>query len=158
MSRFFMLIPEAVALVLQAFAIGTHSDILVLDMGQSLRILDLARNLIRLSGKVEDDVEIQFTGLREGEKLEEELFYGHEEILPTSCDKVKRTSGAWKDWFRLHRQLNELAESMNFGSARAIRDKIREIVPEYSFQPDDSVREFPTPQTDARHSAVAATD
>jgi FlaA1/EpsC-like NDP-sugar epimerase len=156
MSRFFMLIPEAVALVLQAFAIGTQGDILVLDMGQSLRILDLARNLIRLSGKFEDDVEIQFTGLREGEKLQEELFYSNEEILPTSCDKVKRTSGTVKNWFRLHYQLKELAESMTLESARGVRAKIRGIVPEYSFE--DPARELPTSQTDAHHSAVAASD
>ena len=158
MSRFFMLIPEAVALVLQSFAIGTHGDILVLDMGQSLRILDLARNLIRLSGKFEADVEIQFTGLRDGEKLQEELFYRHEEILSTSCDKVKRTSGTLKDWFRLRYQLNELARSMSLENAKAVRAKIREIVPEYSYQLDDSVRDFPRSQTDSHRSAVAASD
>ncbi len=158
MSRFFMLIPEAVALVLQAFAIGNHGDILVLDMGQSVRILDLARNLIRLSGKFEDDVEIQFTGLREGEKLHEELFYGHEEILPTSCDKIKRTCGTLKNWPRLRCQLSELAELMSMESAMAIRAKIREIVPEYCFQLEDSVHEFAKPQTDTHHSAVAASD
>jgi len=157
-SRFFMLIPEAVALVLQAFTIGDHGDILVLDMGQSVRILDLARNLIRLSGKFEADVEIQFTGLREGEKLREELFYGNEEILPTACDKIKRTRGTLKDWFRLHRQLDELAKLIGMESAMAIRAKIREIVPEYCFQLEDSVREFPKSQTDTHHSAVAAID
>ena len=162
-SRFFMLIPEAVALVLQAFAIGNHGDILVLDMGQSVRILDLARNLVRLSGKPEDEVEIQFTGLREGEKLQEELFYSQEKILSTSCDKIKRTCGALKDWSRLRRQLKDLAESMSVDGSVAIRAKIREIVPEYRFQPGDSVHvgdsvhKFPNSQ-DTHHSAVASSD
>src|SRR5438105_12545081 len=74
-KRFFMIPCEAVALVLQAFAIGSHGDILVLEMGEPVRILDLARSLIRLSGKSEQDVKIRFTGLRDGEKLEEELVY-----------------------------------------------------------------------------------
>jgi FlaA1/EpsC-like NDP-sugar epimerase len=130
--RFFMITPEAVALVLQAFTIGEHGDILVLDMGESVRILDLAHSLIRLSGKFEHDVQIQFTGLRDGEKLEEELFYSHEEVLPTSCGKVKRTSGTLKDWPGLCRQLQELRVSMTMDGASPIRAKIKEIVPEYS--------------------------
>jgi FlaA1/EpsC-like NDP-sugar epimerase len=131
-KRFFMITPEAVALVLQAFVIGEHGDILVLDMGESVRILDLARSLIRLSGKFEHDVPIQFTGLRDGEKLEEELFYNHETVLPTSCGKVKRTSGTLKDWPGLCRQLEELRVSMTMDGAAPIRAKIKEIVPEYS--------------------------
>jgi FlaA1/EpsC-like NDP-sugar epimerase len=135
-KRFFMITPEAVALVLQAFAIGKQGDILVLDMGESVRILDLARSLIRLSGKLEHDVEIQFTGLREGEKLKEELFYGHEKVVPTSCEKVKRTNGALRGWADLSRQLDELRASMTIDGAAPIRWKIKEIVPEYSFYED----------------------
>lgn len=132
-KRFFMITPEAVALVLQAFAIGEHGDILVLDMGESVRILDLARSLIRLTGKFEHDVEIRFTGLREGEKLEEELFYPHEKAFPTSCYKIKRTSGTLKDWSRLCVQLEELRASMSIDGAAPIRAKLKEIVPEYSY-------------------------
>ena len=131
--RFFMMTREAVALVLQAFAIGKHGDILVLDMGEPVRILDLARTLIRLSGKSERDVEIRFTGLREGEKLKEELFYEHEEVIPTSCEKIKRTSGTLKDWSRLCYQLDELRASMNVDGSAPIRAKIKEIVPGYSY-------------------------
>jgi FlaA1/EpsC-like NDP-sugar epimerase len=156
MTRFFMLIPEAVALVLQAFAIGDHGDILVLDMGESVRILDLARNLIRLSGKVEDDVEIQFTGLREGEKLREELFYSQERVLSTSCDTIKRTCGTLKNWSHLRRQLNELRALIGTDRAASIRAKIREIVPEYSFQPED-ICDFTTKEIETR-SAVAGND
>ncbi len=132
-TRFFMMTREAVALVLQAFAIGKHGDILVLDMGEPVKILDLARTLIRLSGKSEHDVEIRFTGLREGEKLKEELFYEHEEVIPTLYEKIKRTSGTLKDWSRLCSQLDELRASMNVDGAAPIRAKIKEIVPEYCF-------------------------
>src|SRR6266700_2348507 len=133
-KRFFMITPEAVALVLQAFAIGDHGDILVLDMGEPVRILDLARSLIRLSGKSEHDVEIQFTGLRDGEKLNEELFYEHERVTPTSCVRIKRTTGSLKDWTSLCRQLDELRASMSIDGAAPVRAKIKKIVPEYSFQ------------------------
>ncbi len=133
-KRFFMTTREAVALVLQAFAIGSRGDILVLDMGEPVRILDLARSLIRLSGKSEDDVEIQFTGLREGEKLKEELFYEHEVIIPTTCEKIKRTNGANRDWSELCRQLEELRSSMSVKGPAPVRAKIKEIVPQYSFQ------------------------
>ena len=132
--RFFMITPEAVALVLQAFAIGNHGDILVLDMGESVRILDLAQSLIRLSGKSEHEVEITFTGLRDGEKLEEQLFYDHEEVTPTSCEKIKRTRGSLQDWRTLCRQLDDLRASMTVDGALPIRAKIKEIVPEYAFR------------------------
>jgi FlaA1/EpsC-like NDP-sugar epimerase len=129
-----MITREAVALVLQAFAIGLHRDILVLDMGEPIRILDLALNLIRLCGKSEEDVEVQFTGLRKGEKLEEELFYHHEEVLPTSCAKIKRTNGSPRNWSTLCYQLDELRASMSIDGAAPIRAKIKQIVPEYSYQ------------------------
>jgi FlaA1/EpsC-like NDP-sugar epimerase len=132
-KRFFMITPEAVALVLQAFVIGTHNDILVLDMGEPVKILDLARSLIRLSGESEHDVEIQFTGLRDGEKLDEELFYAHERVTPTSCDRIKRTNGALRDWPILGRQLEELRASLTIDGAAPIRTKLKEIVPEYTF-------------------------
>jgi FlaA1/EpsC-like NDP-sugar epimerase len=138
--RFFMITREAVALVLQAFAIGNHGDILVLDMGEPVRIVDLARNLIRLSGKSEHDVEIQFTGLRDGEKLEEELFYCHEKVFATSCDKIKRTNASHKEWPELCRQLNELRASMSVDGAAPIRAKIKDIVPEYSYEAAQSAQ------------------
>lgn len=132
--RFFMTTQEAVSLVLQAFSIGRHGDILVLEMGTPVRILDMARTLIQLSGKSEEAVPIEFTGLRQGEKLEEELFYPHEEILPTPCEKIKQTSGSLRDWNVLSTQLSELKASLTIDGAAPIRAKIKEIVPEYSFQ------------------------
>jgi FlaA1/EpsC-like NDP-sugar epimerase len=130
-KRFFMITSEAVALVLQAFVIGSHGDILVLDMGEPIRIVDLARTLIRLSGRFEEDVDIQFTGLREGEKMEEELFYRREEVLSTSCEKIKRTNGAKRNWAELHGQLDELYKITNASGAKRIRAMVKEIVPEY---------------------------
>jgi len=89
MQRFFMTIPEAAQLVIQAGAIGRSGQILVLDMGEPVRILDLARDMIRLSGlRVEEDVAIQFIGLRPGEKLYEELYTDEERRLPTPHPKI----------------------------------------------------------------------
>jgi FlaA1/EpsC-like NDP-sugar epimerase len=132
--RFFMTTQEAVSLVLQAFAIGQHGDILVLEMGTPVRIVDMARTLIRLSGTPEESVQIQFTGLREGEKLEEELFYQHEEVLPTTCDKIKRINGSKPDNRRLCSLLEELRASLSIDGTGPIRAKIREIVPEYYYE------------------------
>jgi FlaA1/EpsC-like NDP-sugar epimerase len=157
-KRFFMITPEAVALVLQAFAIGDHGDILVLDMGEPVKILDLARSLIRLSGKSEHDVEIQFTGLREGEKLNEELFYEHEKVTPTSCARIKRTSGSLRDWTGLCLQLEALRASMNVDGAAPVRAKIKEIVPEYSLQTDISNQTLEDSIAGRRFRAVSGHD
>ena len=88
MTRYFMTIPEAVWLILDAAAIGSPGSLLVLDMGEPVRIVDLAHDLIRLSGRDPDSVPIEFTGLRPGEKLHEELFYATEQVSPTRNPKV----------------------------------------------------------------------
>ena len=132
-KRYFMTGHEAVSLVLQAFAIGNHRDTLVLDMGEPLRVLDLARTLIRLSGKSEREVGIRFTGLREGEKLTEELFYATEEVQPTQFEKIKRTQSPLDGWPKLQRHLIELRASMRVDGAEPVRRKMKEIVPEYSY-------------------------
>jgi FlaA1/EpsC-like NDP-sugar epimerase len=131
-KRFFMTGCEAVSLVLQAFAMGGGGDTLVLDMGKPVRILDLARKLIVLSGRSEREVGIRFTGLREGEKLREELFYAAEEIHATPFEKIKRIRGPLVGWSLLQRQLRELKDAL--GVDELVRRKVKEIVPEYSYQ------------------------
>jgi len=130
-KRYFMTTREAVALVLQAFAIGSHGDILVLDMGKPVRIYDLAQKLIRLSGKPEQEGQIQIIGLREGEKLHEELFYSSEEICSTSCEKIKRTRSRLMGWSQLHSKLEKLRSTLTLDGPEPIRAQIKEIVPEY---------------------------
>lgn len=139
--RYFMTIHEAVSLVLQAFTVGEHGDLLVLDMGESVRIVDLARRLVRLSGKSERDMRIKIIGLREGEKLNEELFYRSEEHLRTFCEKIIRTRGKLLNWHDLEPMLEELRAALDAGytdraEAQAkIRSKLKRIVPEYNYQP-----------------------
>jgi FlaA1/EpsC-like NDP-sugar epimerase len=135
-QRFFMTIREAVSLVLQAFAIGSHGDVLVLDMGQPVKIADLARKLIHLAGKSEDEVQILFTGLRPGEKLSEDLFYPTEELLPTAHPKIRQTRLVGPGWPALMLQLSELRRVSFTGDAGEIRAKIKEIVPEYECPAD----------------------
>jgi FlaA1/EpsC-like NDP-sugar epimerase len=92
MRRFFMTIPEASQLVLQAAALGSSGDLFVLDMGEPVKIIDLARDLIRLSGLEEGvDIDIAYCGVRPGEKLYEELFFGHEAVVPTEHPKILRS-------------------------------------------------------------------
>jgi FlaA1/EpsC-like NDP-sugar epimerase len=136
MKRFFMTIREAVSLVLQASVIGEKADTLVLDMGQPMPILDLVRTLIRLSGRSEKQVTILFTGLRQGEKLVEDLFYENEEVCSTSFLKIKKARGPLQEWSTLSDQLAELDESLFLNGPASIRAKLKEIVPEYSALPD----------------------
>jgi FlaA1/EpsC-like NDP-sugar epimerase len=143
MTRFFMTIHEAVSLVLQASLIGEKGDTLVLDMGRPVPILELARTLIRLSGKNEKDVPIQFTGLRQGERLNEELFYEAEEVSPTSFPNIKKARGADQDWSELSRRLVELDATLFAGKSDRTLARIKQIVPEYSssFQGNASAME-----------------
>ena len=133
-KRFFMTIPEAVQLVLQASVMGQGGDVFVLDMGEQIRVADLARNMILLSGhRPEHDIKIRYTGLRPGEKMYEELFDGRERVEATLHDKIKRAVGA--DTFsaesvaRHLTELQKLCESTHADDL--IVDKLREIVSNY---------------------------
>lgn len=130
-TRFFMTIPEAVSLVLQAFTIGEHGNILVLDMGEPIRILNLAKKLIKLSGNSEADIPIVFSGLRPGEKLYEERFYKAERLLATTNEKVHRTESALMDWPTLARHLEVLQQLTQSERQEALRHKLAEIIPEF---------------------------
>ena len=130
-KRFFMTTREAVALVLEASTVGEHGDILVLEMGKQISIVQLARTLIQLSGKTENQVSIQFTGLRPGEKLYEEMCSAAEEIVSTDRPKIKRVRGKRREWPLLARRLEELRASLTVDGAEPVRSKLREILPEY---------------------------
>jgi FlaA1/EpsC-like NDP-sugar epimerase len=142
-TRYFMTIPEAVSLVLQAFAIGNNGDILVLDMGEPVRILDMAKTLVQLSGIPPGDVEIVFTGLRPGEKLFEELFYDFERRMNTPAHKVFRTQGQHVSWPRLLAHLEVLRAENVAGVPHRIRAEVKEIVPQYQWTHTSAVEEFP---------------
>jgi len=113
MTRFFMTIPEASSLILQAVAVGRPGDVLVLDMGKPIKILDLARDLVRLAGRDPDSIPMVFTGIRPGEKLHEELFYEHELASRTGNPNVwlARGSNPEKDVRALALELLTLADS-----------------------------------------------
>src|SRR3981189_201917 len=155
-KRFFMTAPETVALVLHAFSIGEHGDILVLDMGGPISMFPSARTRVQLSGKTEEQVEIRFTGLRPGEKLLEELFYGSEEVLPTCRQKIKRARGKAIAWPNLSQLLFELRASLTVDGANPVRAKLREIVPEYMCQIGGSDTQEEIAAGHALHRAASA--
>ena len=148
-NRYFMTIPEAAQMIIQAGAMGEGGEVFILRMGTPVKILDMARDLIRLSGKEPDkDIKIVFTGLREGEKLYEELITVGEGIGPTKHEKIMvlRSDGFSKalnspaelhDW--LNSELKQLYELSLRHDSPAIKRKLQEIVPEYSPQETESI-------------------
>ena len=131
--RYFMLIPEAVSLVLQAGASAKGGEIFILDMGSPVKIRELAENLIRLSGyRVGEDIEIKYTGLREGEKLYEELLIAEEGIRKTENDLIYVAKPIEIDSDRLFSQLAALGENIDSFSRTDIIKKLSEIVPTYT--------------------------
>ena len=132
-TRYFMSIPEAVQLVMQAGLMGKGGEVFVLDMGEPVRIADLARDMIRLSGLAEDEVRIVYTGLRPGEKLYEEPLAANENTLPTPHPKLRiararHENGAWlaevSQWLALN----------DFPSESEVKAQLARFVPEYSGQ------------------------
>ncbi|WP_263368581.1 polysaccharide biosynthesis protein [Edaphobacter bradus] len=131
-KRYFMTIPEAVQLVLQASTMGVASDIFVLEMGQQIRIADLARNLIRLSGLEPDrDIPVIYTGLRPGEKLFEELMLDGEGMKPTSHPKIRVLDGGPISFEQVHLWLDELSALVEAKNVYGLVQTFQRIVPEY---------------------------
>ncbi|HEX5364146.1 MAG TPA: nucleoside-diphosphate sugar epimerase/dehydratase [Gallionella sp.] len=129
-TRYFMSIPEAAQLVLQAGLMGRGGEIFVLDMGEPVKIVDLAKDLIRLSGFSEDDIQIEFSGLRPGEKLYEELLANDENTLPTPHPKLRIAQARQADAAWLE-QLLKWTEASTMPDDQ-VRNALVEWVPEYT--------------------------
>ena len=133
--RYFMLIPEAVSLVLQAGAYANGGEIFILDMGSPVKIRELAENLIRLSGHVPgEDIEIKFTGLRDGEKLYEELLISEEGIQKTQNDLIYVARPMDFDSENLFEKISYMREIMAGASSRQIVDVVKDLVPTFKPQ------------------------
>jgi FlaA1/EpsC-like NDP-sugar epimerase len=130
--RYFMTAREAVQLILQASTMGRRSEIYVLEMGEPVRIADLARRMVQLSGFVPDrDIEIRYTGLRPGEKIYEELITHGEDILPTYHEKIKIFRGEPLDFQVIQTWIEGLKALVEQGDEGAVLEHIKELVPEY---------------------------
>jgi FlaA1/EpsC-like NDP-sugar epimerase len=132
-TRYFMTIPEAVQLVLQASSMGKGGEIFVLDMGEPVKVVDLARRMIRLSGFEPDrDIKIVFTGLRPGEKLFEELRLDAEGIQPTLHEKIWMLQGSPVEFDDVRQWLEHLSALVEARNVHGLISKLVSIVPEYS--------------------------
>lgn len=130
-TRYFMTIPEASQLVLEAAAMGNGGEIFIFDMGESVKIFDLAKNMIKLSGlRYPEDIDIKVTGLRPGEKLYEELLANGENTLPTYNKKIMISKVRELDYAKVRSQVDELCVSNMFFNGDTVR-LMKEIVPEY---------------------------
>ncbi len=151
MRRFFMSISEAVQLVLHAAALGEPGALYALDMGEQVRLVDLARNLIRLSGRIPgEDVPITFVGLRPGEKLSEELVGTDERVADSGIEKILRVTALdLPDHARLMRHVHALERRARNGDARGALDLLSEIVPGFGVMPTPASPDVPAGSTAA---------
>ena len=132
MTRYFMTIPEAVQLVIQAGSMGNGGEVFILDMGEPVKIHDLAKDMIRLSGLEEGiDIEIKFTGLRSGEKLFEEILTAEEGSEATKHDKIFVACPIEIDTIWLNKEVDELIDLAWAGKGETVRSKLKNIVPNY---------------------------
>jgi FlaA1/EpsC-like NDP-sugar epimerase len=130
MTRFFMTIPEAVRLVVQAGAMGGRGQVYVLDMGKPVKIVDLAKQMIELSGRTEDEIGIRFVGARAGEKLHEELWSDGETVGPTSHPKIMRAARSPIDATWLDDQLEQLEQLVAEADTLGVVSKLRAMIAE----------------------------
>ena len=132
-TRYFMLIPEAAQLVLQAGAYAKGGEIFVLDMGKPVKIYDLAQNLIRLSGYIPNkDIKIEITGLRPGEKLYEELLMNNDNLTKTAHNKIFIDKPETIPLNKIIKQIDDLLFVAKIGNKNMLKDKLKEIVPTYN--------------------------
>ena len=132
-SRYFMTIPEAVQLVLQASVLARPGDTFVLDMGDPVRIVDLARDLAELHGlEIGKDIELEFIGLKPGEKLTEDLCFPYERLIPTEHEAILRVDNGWSAPADILRRVAYLAAAAAQGDRRAMLAGLGQIVPEYA--------------------------
>ena len=135
MSRYFMTIPEACQLILQAGVLGKGGEVFALDMGEPVKIRYLAEQMIRLAGKVpERDVAIVYTGLRPGEKLFEELFHDHENYRATEHAKIFLSAPRSMSWELLNAQLRQAAQSVRDYDEDALRACLTSLLPDFSWR------------------------
>jgi FlaA1/EpsC-like NDP-sugar epimerase len=131
-TRYFMTIPEACELVLEAATMGEGGEVFVFDMGESVKIINLAKKMITLSGmRVDRDIEIKFTGLRPGEKLYEELLSTDENTLPTHHPKILIAKVNVPSYSYMDIQMNLMQEVLEVGNNNELVSKIKEVIPEY---------------------------
>ena len=144
MTRYFMTVSEACQLILQACAIGRGGEIFVLNMGEPVKIDYLARQMIRLSGKVPDEeIKIRYTGLRPGEKLTEELFHPDEDLAPTLYEKILLAQSRSLDESHLESELQTLRESVELYDHDRARQIAIGLVPEYRGGKESRTTESP---------------
>ena len=131
-SRYFMTIPEACQLIMKAETVGQGGEVFVLDMGEPIKISYLAEQMIQLSGKrMGEDIEIEYVGLRPGEKLYEELFHKHEQLVSTGYEKLLLAQARLYDKTSWQAHVNELAQSCQEGNEDEILKILKNLVPEY---------------------------
>ncbi|MGH1543749.1 MAG: polysaccharide biosynthesis protein [Arenicella sp.] len=136
MTRYFMTITEATQLILEASVVGHDGRIYVLDMGQPVKIVDLARQLVLLSGKVPDeDIKIEFTGLRPGEKLTEELFHCDENLSDTKHDKLLLANTRSVNADKVATVFIQFAQAVDQNDCEQLVDGLKTLVPEYNLLP-----------------------
>ena len=136
-ERFFMTIPEACQLIMQAGVLGSGGEIYVLDMGEPVKIQYLAEQMIRLSGKIPgEEIEISFTGLRPGEKLFEQLFHEEEALQSTPHSKILLARHRTVEWEALNRRLDEMRAAVEGFDDNVLRQSLHAFVPEHRMQKD----------------------
>jgi len=132
-TRYFMTIPEAVSLILQAGSMGQGGEIFVLDMGEPMKIVDLAEQMIRLTGlEPGRDIDITFTGLRPGEKLYEELFHDAESLGKTMHPKIMLSDSRVVDWKMMQQQLEVLRSACMSRDVTLLYAELKQLVPEFT--------------------------